>query len=103
MAVPRLRLPSTSTPTCSKCSGLLLQHYSESLQIKTTTTTLNATLVSMAVDTVNEACGTAFVNYNAAAISRAPAAGSRYSGWSLVVAMVGVMLLTCRPWAVLFS
>lgn len=75
-----IALPYTIKPTCSNCSALLLQHYSESLS---STSTLNGTLVSEAINVVKDACGGAFVNYNAS-----------YSGASALLRLPGSRLIT---------
>ncbi|WVQ72629.1 hypothetical protein IAR50_002188 [Cryptococcus sp. DSM 104548] len=57
-----ISLPSSSTPSCSKCSSSLLTTYGTYLS---STSTLNATVINAAVKRVNEACGASFVNYTA--------------------------------------
>lgn len=58
------RVPRTSTPTCSKCSGLLLNHYSTSLSSHSS---LNSTIIRNTADTINAACGNTFVSFDSAA------------------------------------
>ncbi|RSH87259.1 hypothetical protein EHS25_003168 [Saitozyma podzolica] len=58
-----IALPSTSTPTCSKCSSLLLSTLSSASN--STSGTLNNTLVNNAISTVNSACGSAFISLSA--------------------------------------
>ncbi|WVO16119.1 hypothetical protein L204_103786 [Cryptococcus depauperatus] len=53
-----ISLPSSSKPSCSKCSGLLLNTYGAHLS---NTQTLNSTVISTAVSRVNEECGRNFV------------------------------------------
>ncbi|ORY32781.1 hypothetical protein BCR39DRAFT_521504 [Naematelia encephala] len=61
-------LPSTTTPTCSKCSEQLLNLYMLNLA---SNSTMNATIINNAVNTVNSKCGSAFVTYQAEAVSAA--------------------------------
>ncbi|TXT08992.1 hypothetical protein VHUM_02466 [Vanrija humicola] len=61
-------IPATSTPTCSPCSGLLMNHFAA---WTANTTSLNSTLISSAVATVNGKCGSSF-------ISTTPVASSAY-------------------------
>jgi hypothetical protein len=56
------RLPSSTRPTCSKCSRLLLSHYAE---YAADTPTLNTTTVNAAVAVVNAACGQGFAEFYA--------------------------------------
>jgi hypothetical protein len=62
-------VPRTSKPTCSKCSSLLLNHYSNSLS---SNSAMNASIIRSAADTVNAACGNSFVSFNTAAANSAP-------------------------------
>jgi hypothetical protein len=61
-------VPSSSTPTCSKCSSLLLNHYAQSLD---ETSTMNGTIVQAAINKVNSHCGPAFATYSASSKSAA--------------------------------
>jgi hypothetical protein len=61
-----ISLPSTSTPSCSKCSALVLNTLSQSMD---TTGTLNSTVIGKAIDRVNEHCGSSFVSYSAQSLN----------------------------------
>ncbi|BEI85505.1 hypothetical protein CcaverHIS002_0509060 [Cutaneotrichosporon cavernicola] len=52
-------LPSTSIPTCSKCSALVMNHWGT---WSTNTTTLNGTMINSAASTINAKCGANFVS-----------------------------------------
>lgn len=87
-----VRVPSNSTPTCSKCSALLLGHYSES---QSSTSTINGTIVSEAINVVNSACGRTFVNYNASY------SGASTSARFPSIEGLSVMLLIIAVWSLL--
>jgi hypothetical protein len=53
-------VPASSTPTCSKCSSLLLGLYA---QKSDKYASLNSTIINRAIGTVNNACGSGFVQY----------------------------------------
>ncbi|KIR33918.1 hypothetical protein I352_04004 [Cryptococcus deuterogattii MMRL2647] len=55
-----ISLPSSSMPSCTKCSASLLKIYGSYVS---NTTTLNSTVINAAVKRVNEACGSSFVNF----------------------------------------
>ena len=75
------RLPPTSTPTCSKCSSLLLNHYAQGLD---TAPGLNGTTLQTAINTVNNQCGAAFATYSAAV----PGAAGRLHSIDLTLGLV---------------
>ncbi|KAK1924318.1 hypothetical protein DB88DRAFT_546339 [Papiliotrema laurentii] len=77
-------LPGTSKPTCSKCSSLLLNHYSESLDA---TTTLNGTILQNAINVVNAQCGASF-----AALSTTSKSGAARRDWVDWRLMLGIVL-----------
>lgn len=89
------RLPRSSTPTCSACSVLLLNHYTSSLS--TPSSTLNATIVLDAVNTVNSACGGSLIAYNNVSMPNGAGPSSRAGiggGTSIaLLAMAGVAIL----------
>lgn len=55
-------LPSSSTPTCSQCSALLMNHLGS---WSSNTTTLNSTIISSAASAINAKCGSNFVSVSA--------------------------------------
>ncbi|WWC89233.1 uncharacterized protein L201_004151 [Kwoniella dendrophila CBS 6074] len=79
-------LPSSSKPTCSSCSRLLLNTYMEN----TSSAIFNTTLVKAAVERVNNACGSSFVNLSAVALSSS--AGRKISPGFLFDEPIGWML-----------
>lgn len=82
------RLPPTSTPTCSKCSSLLLNHYAGGLD---TAPGLNGTILQTAINVVNNQCGAAFATYSAAV----PGAAGRLRSvhWTLILVAAGLGLV----------
>ncbi|CAK9781142.1 hypothetical protein CC85DRAFT_282482 [Cutaneotrichosporon oleaginosum] len=57
-------LPAASTPTCSKCSALVMNHWAT---WSANTTTLNGTMINSAASTINAKCGATFVSVAAQA------------------------------------
>ncbi|ODN94197.1 hypothetical protein L198_05048 [Cryptococcus wingfieldii CBS 7118] len=57
-----ISLPSSSTPSCSKCSSSLLTTYGSYIS---STSTLNSTVINAAVKRLNDACGASFVTFTA--------------------------------------
>ncbi|KAL7421850.1 hypothetical protein Q5752_003621 [Cryptotrichosporon argae] len=83
-------LPSTSTPTCSACSRLLLNHLAYSAA---NTITLNATIINDAVSAIDGACGASFVSY--ATEPAASSGGARVRGTTagLALSLLGAVWL----------
>ncbi|WVQ80808.1 hypothetical protein IAT38_002915 [Cryptococcus sp. DSM 104549] len=85
-----ISLPSSSKPSCSSCSALLLNTY---LAYTPTTSTLNATVINSAAKRVNEACGASFVNFSTAAAANSSSGAGRLdlgSGAGLGLLVVGM-------------
>jgi hypothetical protein len=77
------RLPATTTPTCSKCSALVLNTLSQGAA---STPTLNETIIEQAIKKVNEQCGPSFASYNANPVSSA-ALGAMVGWGALILAL----------------
>jgi hypothetical protein len=83
-------VPASTSPTCSKCSSLLLGLYA---QQSDKYASLNSTIINRAIGTVNNACGSGFVQYYSYSAVSAAAPASFCSVWLLYLSALALIII----------